>query len=363
MGFGVANEYIAYAIAELARNEVRKYLTNQGSQIINQYIVESSGGYGQDSGTQVSKDWRIISSVLATLESNNFDLRLLKDDPTHPNRLTGVIISFEENVTQLIELNRAGGKLSEIIISVFIKEDTMYDIQNPFNMPANVFSKYMFNKYSIEYYTEVITNPDSTGEEISEAMQKREEADIENQNLRSLYGVLTDAYTYDMLVQFLPNPLGMPESDFITYVLNKKIFKLYSEGLDIPEQVRTSAMEQNAELRNNYLIKNDIFSYDMIKEYLPNPLGMSTEDFIAYYRIKENNLTVEDPELILESEQPYRDKYYISDEEDITVEEMAEYVNQALKAQDGRLLFKIQVSLNYLQGKLNSVSSSLNIQE
>ena len=138
MGFGIANEYIAYAIAELARKEVKKYLTNQGTQIINQYFSEDSGDYGGGSGTQVSKDWKIISNVLATLESNNFDLKLLKDDPSNLNRLTGVLIVFEENVTQLIELNRAGGKLSEVIISVFIKEDTMYDIQNPFNMPANV---------------------------------------------------------------------------------------------------------------------------------------------------------------------------------------------------------------------------------
>jgi hypothetical protein len=190
-------------------------------------------------------------------------------------------------------------------------------------------------------------------------MQKREEADIENQNLRSLYGVLTDAYTYDMLVQFLPNPLGMPESDFITYVLNKKIYKLYSEGYDIPNEVLAEATEQNALLRVNYLIQEDIFSYDMIKEYLPNPLGMSTEDFIAYYTLKENNLTEEDTE----SEQVFRDKYYISDDEDLTAEEMREYVNQSLIDQDGRLLFKIQVSLHYLQGKLNSVSSNLNIQE
>ena len=359
MGFGIANEYIAYAIAELARKEVKKYLTNQGTQIINQYFSEDSGDYGDGSGTQVSKDWKIISNVLATLESNNFDLKLLKDDPSNPNRLTGVLIVFEENVTQLIELNRAGGKLSEVIISVFIKEDTMYDIQNPFNMPANVFLKYMFNKYSIEYYTEIITNQDSTEEEKMEAMQKREVADIENQNLRSLYGVLTDGYTYDMLVQFLPNPLGMVEKDFITYVLNKKIYKLYSEGHDIPNEVLAEATEQNALLCVNYLIQEDIFSYDKIKEYLPNPLGMSTEDFIAYYTLKENNLTEEDTE----SEQVFRDKYYISDDEDLTAEEMREYVNQSLIDQDGRLLFKIQVSLHYLQGKLNSVSSNLNIQE
>ena len=45
---------------------------------------------------------------------------------------------------------------------------------------------------------------------------------------------------------------------------------------------------------------------------------MSTEDFIAYYTLKENNLTEEDTE----SEQVFRDKYYISDDEDLTAEEM-----------------------------------------
>lgn len=363
MGFGIANEYIAYAIAELARKETKKYLTNQGTQIINQYFNEGSDGSEGGTGTQVSKDWKIISNVLATLESNNFDLKLLKDDPSNPNRLTGVLIEFEENVTQLVELNRAGGKLSEVVISVFIKEDTMYDIQNPFNMPANVFLKYMFNKYSIKYHTEIITNQDSTEEEKMEAMQKREVADIENQNLRSLYGVLTDGYTYDMLVQFLPNPLGMVEEDFIAYVLSKKIYKLYSEGYDIPNEVLAEATEQNALLRVNYLIQEDIFSYDMIKEYLPNPLGMNTEDFLAYYTLKESNLTGEDLESTAEAEQVFRDKYYILDEEDLTVEQMQEYVTQSLLDQDGRLLFKIQVSLHYLQGKLNSVKSSLNIQE
>lgn len=362
MGFGIANEYIAYAIAELARNEAKKYFKNQGTQIINQYFAEDSGEV-QSPETQVSRDWRIISNVLATLESHNYELKLLKDDPANPDRLTGVLVVFEENVTQLIELQRAGGRLSEVIISVFIKEDTMYDIQNPFNMPANVFLKYMFNKFAIDYYSEIISDPSSTPEEKAEALQKREEADIENQNLRSLYGVLTDAYTYSMLVQFLPNPLGMVEADFVRYVLNKKIYKLYGEGHDIPEPVVTAAMEENNQLRNNYLIGEDIYSYEMLKEYLANPLGMSTEDFIEYYRIKENNLTVEDPELILESELPYRQKYYISEEEDLTFEEMSEYANQILTKQEGRLLLKIQVSLNYVRGKLDSVRSELIIQE
>ena len=64
MGFGIANEYIAYAIAELARKETKKYLTNQGTQIINQYFNEGSDDSEGGTGTQVSKDWKIISNVL-----------------------------------------------------------------------------------------------------------------------------------------------------------------------------------------------------------------------------------------------------------------------------------------------------------
>ena len=63
-GFGTSNEYIAYAILDLARDEVRRYLANQGSHIINQHIEEANEAPA-DSSDNEKDNTRLISDVLA----------------------------------------------------------------------------------------------------------------------------------------------------------------------------------------------------------------------------------------------------------------------------------------------------------
>lgn len=371
MGFGTSNEYIAYAILDLARDEVRRYLANQGSHIINQYIEEANEAPVNSSENE-KDNTRLISAVLATLESNNFNLKLFKNSVT--NRLESILITFDENVKQLIELVRDGGKLSSVVISVFVVTDSMYTTANPFNMPTEVFIQYMFNRLTIQYYTDVLTDPDSTNEEKAEAQAEIDAAEIENQNLRSVYGVLVDSYDYDTLIQFLPNPLGMEERDFVTYMLNKKIWIIYNEGGDVSEEQYQEAIEDNTRLREKYRIKKDLYHYDQLKVYLPNPLGMTTQDFYDYYEAKKQSLDdyeivnnpdsaeeeIEDAlERIAEREQPFRNRYYISQDEDMTYDEMTQFIEENKIDLSDRLLFKIEVSLNYFKGKLETVDSKM----
>jgi hypothetical protein len=368
MGYGLANEYIAYAILDLARNETRKYLKDNGTYIINQQVEDNVEVTPQE----MERDNRkLIAAVLTTLESNNFKLKLNKNALT--GKLDSILINFDENVKQLIELVRMNNKLASVVVSVFTVSDSMYTVVNPFNMPTEVFVQYMLNKYSIVYYTEVIANPESTPEEVTEAQEEIERADLANQNLRSLYGVLVDSYSYDALVQFLPNPLGMEERDFVTYMLNKKIWILHSEGLGIPADVLEQAIEDNARLRDTYRIERDLYHYDQLKEYLPNPLGMTTEDFFNYYDVKKINFEeyeeiMNDPESTQEEiadvleqaalrEQPFKDKYFLV--EDMDYAEMTAFIQENEIDMGDRLLFKIEVSLNYFMGKLETVESKM----
>jgi hypothetical protein len=386
LSYGVANDYLAYAVLEMIKKEMRKFMSGEGIQIVNNYNNEE---YSETVPKEV--DIQLVSNVLATLESYNYSLTLLRQDPSYPKRLTGIIIVFEENVKQIIQLIRSNDKLTEVIIEVFTLEQSINNTENPFNMPVNVFAEYMLNKYAYNFYTEIINDPESTPEEIDEATNKRNEVAVKNQNIRSLYGILSDDYSYDMLVQFLLNPLNMTENDFIKYVLNKKIYKLDSEGYVISQEDLDRAYSENIELREIYLINDDIYSYEVLKQYLPNPLGMTSEDFLSYYNIKKDNVILLEQidELILNgapqseitdirqqiylAEQPYRDNYFIMTgvdneynvicPEDMNYEDMKNIAEQGLLNIMDKLLFKINVSLNYNMGSLNGVNSKINFGE
>lgn len=384
MGYGIANEYLAYVIAEIARNEARKFISGEGVYIINN--INNSASV-PDSNNINNKNVQIIANVLNTLESYNYKLELLKQDPSDPDKLTSVVITFDENVKEIIELIRTDEKLNSVIISVYIKDDTIKDAENPFNMPTTVFIKYVFNKYKYAYYNNIFLDENSTPEQKEEAQQKMNEAHLENLNLRNLYNIPTDSYNYNDLAIFLPNPLGMMEDDFVKYVLNKKIYMLMQSGYNIPQEIVDTAINENVYLRESYLIPEDVYSYNDLKNYLPNPLGMTKEDFMEYYKIKTNNQEIleqiqklqnegaDESEIIAlkqqiyESEQPLRDKYYIivevdekynvTSDEDMSYEELKTFVETNKLEEDERLLFKIEVSLNYSRGKLDSVESKL----
>lgn len=400
MSYGIANEYLAYAIAEVARNEARKLLMNEGVKIISDATETVDFIVAGGSGTN-NENLKFISNILNVLESYNYNMELLKQDPSNPDRLTSVIITFAENVKEIIELNRVDDKLSSVVISIYIKDDTMKDTANPFNMPTSVFTRYVFNKYKYKHYQEVFSDPASTQEQKDEAQVKMNEASIENQNLRNAYNISSDNYSYDDLAIFLPNPVAMLEADFIQYVLNKKIYVLYESGIAIPQEELDRAREENIELRTIYLIEEDVYSYTDLKKYIPNPLGMQKEDFLTYYEIKkanqakleeiqmlQNELAGESDEearaekeaeiiaikqQIYESEQPLRDKYYIivnvdeeynvTSDEDMSYYELKEFIETNKIEDNEKLLFKIQVSLNYSMGVLNSVESKLIIEE
>lgn len=390
MSYGIANEYLAYAIAEVARNEARKLIKNEGAKIISD-ATEVTDFIGVGGTSTNNENLKFISNILNVLESYNYNMELLKQDRANPDRLTSVIITFAENVKEIIELNRTDDKLSSVIISIYIKDDTMKDTANPFNMPTSIFIKYVFNKYKYKYYQEVFSDPASTQEQKDEAQIKMNEASLENQNLRNAYNISSDNYSYDDLAIFLPNPVGMLEEDFIKYILNKKIYLLSVSGIDIPQETLNKAAEENVYLRSFYLIEEDVYSYEDLKKYLPNPLGMQKEDFLAYYEIKQSNQVkleeiqrlqsegADEAEIIAikkqiyESEQPLRDKYYIivnvdeeynvTSDEDMSYYELKEFIETNKIEDNEKLLFKIQVSLNYAMGVLNSVESKLIIEE
>ena len=60
-------------------------------------------------------------------------------------------------------------------------------------------------------------------------------------------------------------------------------------------------------------------------------------------------------------EQPLRNRYHISQDEDMTYDEMTQFHrgHNKIDPSDQACLFKIEVSLNYFKGKLETVDSKM----
>lgn len=356
--WGSPNEMIIFPIVELIRKEV-KQLIAKGDITADSFI-----GGGSNILVQKDESTRKIeynSSLLAILESNDYELVLEKSNPDRPNQLTGVIIDFG-SVKEIINLIRENNKLSYVKINVILREPIETVLTNPFGMSGTDYASYIRNKRLWIYYNDIYTNEESTPEDISAAAIKMNFYHVLNEQLRSIYNVETDL-SYDVLLSYLNNPLGMNMYDFIEYMLNKWIWT--TDHPLINEDIKEEAHEKNEALREEYGIKEDVGTYDDYKEYLPNPLGMHEIDFTEYMKLKKEYLSLDPNNVddaaripINEAErEALLNKYYIYD--NYNYEELEEY----LKADDDDLfkektLLRIITTLNYDDdGKLIGVSS------
>ena len=354
MSWGSTNEYLIFPIIDLIRKEVKS--------LIARGVITQESFMSKDGNILVQKDSttnkiEYNTSLMARLESNDFDLVLEKNDPDNPKRLTSVVIKYGEDLKQVISLLREENKLKYVKIAVILNEPIENAFANPLGMSGDDFVQYIINKRTWSYYKTIYDNEESTSEQKNEAELKMTYVATLNQQLRNNYGVDGDVIAYEELVKYIPNPLGMTTEDYIKYILNKWIW--ISTHSDITQNVTDQAAEENQQLRDKYYILEDVGTYEEYAQYLPNPLGMYQNDFIEYMRLREEFLTIEDPEDVLINEAERKallDKYY-REEDNYTYEELVQYLPEDSTLFNERTILKILISLNYKEGKLYGVTS------
>jgi len=293
--WGSQNELLIFPLIELIKKEVQS-MVRKGEIVIDNIHSLNQGGGG--SNLYVSRDSEgklvIHANLLQRLESNDFELELMKDHPDFPNMLTSVVVKFGEELHQIISLVRQGGKLRSVNISVVIREQIATNLVNPMGMSNNDFTTYTLNKKLWGHYNEIAANPDSSTEDKENANLKKTYYTTQNQQLRNVYGILDEAdKSYDELKDYLPNPLGMQVVDFVTYCKNTRKYN-HPEST---EADKLEAHESNKELRLKYNIPEDdygAFTYSDLEPYLPNPLGMLSVDFISFIENMREIETLDD---------------------------------------------------------------------
>jgi hypothetical protein len=360
MAWGSNNELMIFPIIDIVRREIKSML--RSGSITLEDIIESPQGNGSYISEDNSTEVTINGNLLTKLESNDFELTLEKNDPNRPGLLTGVIISFGDELKQVISLLRQNNKLAFVKTAIILREKAIEKIANPYGMSGGDFIEYVRNKRIWLANKAVYEDANKTESERNIAYLKMTYLETRNQELRNLYGITVDVYYTDLL-KYLPNPLGMSVYDFIEYMKNARCWN----SATATEAQKTEAHDANVALRAKYgILEEDAwaFTYDELKVFLLNPLGMHEDDYTDYVANRQKYITL-DPNntedlgeinRINVDNQALLDRYYTTDT--YTLEELSGYLEANTTNYEEKVLFRILVSLNYNQsGKLVGVKS------
>lgn len=365
MGWGSNNELMIFPIIDIIRKEVKNMIRN-GTITLDEILETPQGNNLYVATDNSSKQVNITGNLLTRLESNDFELTLEKNDPSKPNMLTGVVITFGDDLKQVINLLRQDNKLAYVKTSVILLEKSTEKIQNPYSMSGGDFVEYVRNKKVWMYYKNISEDESKSQQERDNARTKMEYLNVRNQELRNLYGIPDSAdMPYEDLVKYIPNPLGMEMYDFIEYVKNIRCYM----SPNATQEQKDKAHEDNVALRIKYVIPEEdsgAFPYEELVQYLPNPLGMHHDDFVAYVKNRQEYLELDpsNPEhaddiLRIEIENKnLLEKYFTEDT--YLLGELEEYLERNTAVYEERVLLQIVISLTYNKdGKLERVKSEV----
>ncbi len=364
MGFGSFGEYMIFPIIDIVRKEIRNQIMRGELSL---ETLQSHGIQNKNVLHQTEKTEKNIiyeGALLTRLESNDFDLTLEKNDPSNPNRLTGVVIKYGEDLWQTISLIRFGGKLTNVKITVTLREPISDIITNPFGMGGSHFVEYVRNKRILIHYDTVASDPESSPEEVHKAETRIIFLENRNQEIRNLYGIPIerDLY-YHSLAEYIDNPLGMESVDFLRYCLNIRTW--WAE--EATQEEKEEAHQSSIALREKYNISEEdtaVFQYEDLKGFMANPLGMFSDEFTEYVANREelSYLDTTNPshqdriDELVDRNGYLLGKFFTVDEYSLSF--LKEYLDTNLTEYKETTLLRIMIDLIYDNaGKLASVKS------
>ena len=283
--FGATNEYMIFPILDIVNKEIKKALASDSVNRLIQQVNSGGQDYVPDPGSSESGDIIYDRNLLNALESNDYEVTFEKNDPSNTKLLTAIIIKYGETLMQKINLIRANNKLSAVRINIIRRQSIAESTANPYNMSAKDFVEYVRNKRKWSHYMAIAADEENTPEQIEEAQRRMDFIEVRNTQLRNLYMVdPLDDLPYDELIKFLSNPLAMDKIDFLLYMKNKRI--AVREHPDITDAMVTQAGLDNSKIRERYVIDEDVYTYEELKPFLPNPVGLQDADFLRYLENK-----------------------------------------------------------------------------
>lgn len=188
---GTQNESLIFPILQLIQKEMQRAVETRSIDFTgNQYInVDNS----------INKNVT-YSDVKSALDSNDYELTFIKDDGV----LQAVKLVYTQKLYELISLIRDNGKLVAVKDSLVAIVDEVTE-KNPLGMNDLDFIEYCNNKQLAE-------DPTTPAETVAELKER-------NQDLRDLYGILTDDYSYEDLYPYLQGDGGVVDKVLLSILV------------------------------------------------------------------------------------------------------------------------------------------------
>jgi hypothetical protein len=376
MSYGSQNELIIFPIIDLIRTEIRKMIKTGdiASEDIQSRAMANNVFSNITSTNNYTKTVN-YSNILSMLESNDYDLTMERKDTLFPKRLTGVLIKYSEFLASQITLNRDGSKLAGVTITVVAREPSNNMVSNPLGITADDYIKFVRNGIMWTYLNNTVVHSDSSTDlEKQDAAIRMSQLHVSNDEIRNRYG-LKDAQIpkVEELLKYMPNPLAMDDIDYIDYCTAKWI---WLNGVNFPgitQSIKDEAHSKAVTLRNKYGIVGETQDFYYLIKYTSynkdiTPIinyPLHPDDLVALYNLKKK---ITDPATDPSEIQGLQDeklavgnKYYIAgwQNSEMTWELLEPHLPKDTTEYTERTILKINISLNYNQGKLEGVKSEI----
>jgi hypothetical protein len=274
-----------------------------------------------------------------------------------------------------IRLLRTANKLTGVTMVVSSREPKSKVLNNPLGMTAIDYTNYVRNGIMWTYYNNNVVHSQTASDiEIQEALSKMNAYHIRNQELRNTYGLVEDQIPpVDVLLKYMANPLAMDEYDYIDYCIAKWVYANEANFAGITQEVKDTAHLKAVSLREKYGIEGELQDFYYLikyvsynKDIVPHILyAIHTEDLVKLYNLKVKITDPNTDPLDIPSLQAEKialgNKYYITEWQnaEMTHELIEPHLPQDTSEYVERTILSINISLNYLQGKLQGVKSEL----
>lgn len=283
------NRMSIFPIVELIEKEVKKIIKNNP-----QILIKTINGGTAGSGASITtKDQEYIGSILAALESNDYELKLVRNQE---DLLHQVIITYTLGFKVIITLFRTGEQLSKVTTDVYSLKPIDVGKTNPFGMSESDYLTYVRYKMQEKYLAYIINNSSSTELEKSDATEELIIVREKMYQIKSMYNIFTESMSLEELLLFCDNPTTMSEEDFISYMWDKWIYT--TTDPDVTQELKDTAHAHAESLREKYhiLSNTDMYPYTFYMNYIYTPTPMSYQDFVDLVNILYNMTVTVDPE-------------------------------------------------------------------
>lgn len=350
---GNENEVLFYPIRDMIQKEVKNiFQSSKLDKQINNAITRISNPSSTATITTEEASKLSMDALMRLLDSNEYTLTLERKDTVKSKLLTGALIEYKNGLSQVISLIREGKKLKYVKISIVLKEQDVTPRLNPTGMSDDDYIECTRQTQVYNYYTYLFNHVLDQNPLRDVYFAKMVEARTKLEDLGIKYNLdISQFPPWDIAIEYLSNPLGMQGRDFMLYMLYKRILLEEYDGTTLENKIWANDNKTNLETLYGF---EDVYTYNELKYFMDNPVGAIGQDFKDYMSNLRGGL----------SNLSIKAKYFANPQGTYsgytdTVEGLEEYEIPKTVIYNDRLLFRILVTLNYVNGIFTGVTSEV----